>query len=100
MKIAIYARVGTEQHDDNSLTMSEQLNKMHKFAIANGNIVALEFVDLDASSKDDKRYVFQQVIADAIQKPSDFEGTIIHCGSSIKTSITDFQFIFSRTILK
>ncbi len=45
---------------------------------ANGHLVVQEYVEPGATATDDKRPVFQQMIADAMMKPPAFEAIIIH----------------------
>ena len=78
MYVALYARVSTTRQADNDLSIPDQLRQLKEWCKANGHIVVQEYIEPGASATDDKRPVFQQMIADAMLKPSAFEGIIIH----------------------
>ena len=78
MQAAIYARVSTSRQADNELSIPDQLRQMHEWAQANGHLVVNEFVEPGASAMDDKRPVFQDMIACALQKPAPFQVILIH----------------------
>ncbi|MDP1679834.1 MAG: recombinase family protein [Candidatus Nitrotoga sp.] len=78
MYVALYARVSTTRQAENDLPIIDQLRQLHEWAKANGHLVVQEYVEPGASATDDKRPVFQKMIADALMKPPTFEAIIIH----------------------
>ena len=64
MAVALYARVSTTRQADNDLSIPDQLRQLHEWAKANGHLVVKEYVEPGASATDDKRPVFQEMIAD------------------------------------
>lgn len=78
MHVALYARVSTSRQAENDLSIPDQLRQLNEWAKANGHLVVQEYVEPGASATDDKRPVFQRMIADAMMKPSAFEAIIIH----------------------
>ncbi len=78
MHVALYARVSTVRQADNDLSIPDQLRQLNDWAKANGHLVIKEYVEPGASATDDRRPVFQQLIADAMQKPRGFDAIVIH----------------------
>ena len=78
MAVALYARVSTTRQAENDLSIPDQLKQMREWCDANDYSVAIEYIELGASAKDDKRPVFQDMITDATMTPSPYEAIIIH----------------------
>ena len=78
MRIALYARVSTVKQAEKDLSIPDQLRQMRDWGKANGYIVIMEYVEPGASATDDKRPVFQQLIADATLKPSPYDAVVVH----------------------
>lgn len=78
MQVALYARVSTTRQADNDLSIPDQLRQLNDWCKAKGHLVVQEYVEPGASATDDKRPVFQQMIADALQKQPAFNAIIIH----------------------
>ena len=78
MAVALYARVSTVRQAEKDLSIPDQLRQMREWCQANGHVVAVEYVEAGASATDDRRPVFQQLIAEATGKPSPFEAVIVH----------------------
>ena len=78
MHVALYARVSTTRQADNDLSIPDQLRQLKEWCKANGHVVVQEYIEPGASATDDKRPAFQQMISDALLKPSAFEAIIIH----------------------
>ena len=78
MAVALYARVSTTRQAENALSIPDQLRQMREWCQANGYTIALEYIEPGASAKNDKRPVFQQMIADATLVPAPYEAIIIH----------------------
>ena len=78
MRVALYARVSTTRQADNDLSIPDQLRQLEEWGHANGHVVMRQYVEPGASATDDKRPVFQEMIADALHKPAAFDAIIIH----------------------
>lgn len=78
MAVALYARVSTGKQAEKDLSIPDQLRQMRDWCQSNGFVVAMEYVEAGASATDDKRPVFQQLIAEATQKPAPFETVVVH----------------------
>ena len=78
MQVALYARVSTVRQAENELSIPDQLQQMRDWAKHNGHLVVREFVEPGASATDDRRPIFQQMIADAQVKPPVFDAIIVH----------------------
>jgi site-specific DNA recombinase len=78
MRIALYARVSTVKQAEKDLSIPDQLRQMRDWCQANGHAVIMEYIEPGASATDDKRPVFQQLIADATMKPSPYDIIVVH----------------------
>lgn len=78
MRIALYARVSTTKQADKDLSIPDQLKQMREWCKANHHIMIMEYVEPGASATDDKRPVFQQMIAEATLTPSPYDAVIVH----------------------
>ncbi|SDG73233.1 recombinase family protein [Propionivibrio dicarboxylicus] len=78
MHVALYARVSTTRQADNDLSIPDQIRQLKDWCKANACTPIREYVESGASAMDDKRPVFQQMIADAQAKPAAFEAILIH----------------------
>ncbi len=67
MSVALYARVSTTKQAEKDLSIPDQLRQMRDWCARNGYRVAQEYVEGGASATDDRRPVFQQMIADATE---------------------------------
>ena len=99
MHVALYVRVSTSRQADNDLSIPDQLRQLHEWATANGHLVVQEYVEPGASATDDKRPVFQQMIADAMMKPPAFEVIIIHSLSRFFRDGIEFG-VYERKLAK
>ena len=90
MQIAIYARVSTTRQADNDLSIPDQLRQMREWSVTNNHLVVAEFVEPGASATDDKRPIFQSMIADALLKPAPFQLIIIHSFSRFFRDVIEF----------
>ncbi len=68
MQIALYARVSTSRQADNDLSIPDQLRQMRQWAERNGHTVLKEYIEPGNTATDDKRPVFQDMMADATMK--------------------------------
>jgi len=78
MHIALYARVSTTRQAENDLSIPDQLRQMRLWAERLGHVVVKEYVEPGASATDDKRPVFQTMVADAMLKPTPYQAIIVH----------------------
>src|SRR5712691_13225169 len=70
---------------------------MREWCKAHALAVAMEYVEPGASATDDRRPVFQQMIADATLSPSPYEAIIVHSRSRFFRDL--FQFLsYERTL--
>ncbi len=99
MAVALYARVSTTRQADNDLSIPDQLRQLHEWAKANGHLVVKEYVEPGASATDDKRPVFQEMIADALTKSPAFGAIIIHSLSRFFRDGIEFG-VYERKLAK
>lgn len=99
MHVALYARVSTTRQAENDLSIPDQLRQLNEWAIANGHLAVQEYVEPGASATDDKRPVFQRMIADAMMKPPAFEAIIIHSLSRFFRDVIEFG-VYERKLKK
>ena len=78
MIVAIYARVSTTRQAEKDLSIPDQLRQVREWCKAKNHQIALEYVESGASATDDKRPVFQQMMAEACQNPPAFDAIIVH----------------------
>ena len=78
MAVALYARVSTTRQAEQDLSIPDQLRQMRDWCQKQGLLVAKEYIEPGASATDDKRPVFQEMIADATITPAPYEALIIH----------------------
>ena len=60
------------------MSIPDQLRQLKEWCKTNGHVIVQEYIEPGASATDDKRPVFQQMIADAMLKPAAYEAIIIH----------------------
>ncbi len=97
MAVALYARVSTTKQAEKDLSIPDQLRQMREWCKGQGLAVAMEYVEPGASATDDRRPVFQQMIADATLDPSPYEAIIVHSRSRFFRDL--FQFLsYERTL--
>ncbi len=99
MQVCLYARVSTSRQADNDLSIPDQLQQMRDWCKAHGHLVVAEYVEPGASATDDKRPVFQRMIADAGNRPPSFEAIIIHSLSRFFRDVVEFG-IYERKLKK
>ena len=78
MIVALYARVSTTKQAEKDLSIPDQLSQMRTWCTAQGHSVASEYVEAGASATDDRRPVFQRMIAEACVTSSPFEAIVVH----------------------
>lgn len=99
MHVVLYARVSTTRQAENDLSIPDQLRQLNEWAKANGHLVVQEYVEPGASATDDKRPVFQRMIADVMMKPPAFEAIIIHSLSRFFRDGIEFG-VYERKLAK
>ncbi|MEK6735819.1 MAG: recombinase family protein, partial [Pseudomonadota bacterium] len=99
MRIALYARVSTVKQAEKDLSIPDQLRQMRDWCKANGYTVIMEYVEPGASATDDKRPVFQQMIADAMLKPSPYDAIVVHSLSRFFRNSLEFG-LYERDLRK
>ena len=78
MIVALYARVSTSKQAEKDLSIPDQLNQMRAWCRAQGHSIASEYVEAGASATDDRRPIFQRMIAEACVAASPFEALVVH----------------------
>ena len=81
MAVALYARVSTTKQAEKDLSIPDQLRQMRDWCKRRGFAVGAEYVEPGASATDDRRPVFQQMIAEATLDPAPFEAIVVHSRS-------------------
>ena len=76
--VVLYARVSTARQAEMDLSIPDQLRQMRMWAQQSGYQVFREFKEPGASATDDKRPVFQEMLALATQKPAKFAAIIVY----------------------
>lgn len=99
MAVALYARVSTTRQAEKDLSIPDQVNQMHDWCKRNGYSVGKEYIEPGASATDDRRPVFQQMIADATSKPAPFEAIIVHSLSRFFRDFLEFA-LYERRLIK
>jgi site-specific DNA recombinase len=77
MKVALYARVSSEQQAEKDLSIPAQLKALKTHALKRGWEVTHEFVDKAESARSANRPAFQEMIARTKQKPLPFQGILV-----------------------
>jgi DNA invertase Pin-like site-specific DNA recombinase len=98
MAVALYARVSTPRQADNDLSIPDQLRQLREYCKARNFAIACEYVEPGATATDDRRAVFQQMIADATQPPAPFDAILVHSRSRFFRDL--FEFLQYERILK
>ncbi len=78
MDVVIYARVSTGKQVEKDLSIPDQLRQLREWCKAQGHRLVSEYVEAGATATDDRRPVFQQMIADASLSPPPFEVIVVH----------------------
>ncbi len=78
MAVALYARVSTTRQAEQDLSIPDQLRQLRTWCQGHGQLVAMEYVEPGASATDDKRPVFQTLLADALRTPPPFDTILVH----------------------
>lgn len=90
MAVALYARVSTPRQAEKDLSIPDQLRQLREYCKARSLAVASEYVEPGATATDDRRAVFQQMIADASQDPPPYEAIIVHSRSRFFRDLFEF----------
>lgn len=90
MAVALYARVSTPRQAEKDLSIPDQLRQLREYCKAHGFAIATEYVEPGATGTDDRRAVFQQMIADASQDPAPYEAIIVHSRSRFFRDLFEF----------
>jgi len=98
MAVALYARVSTTRQAENDLSIPDQLRQLREYCKTHNLPIASEYVEPGASATDDRRPVFQQLMADATQLPAPFDAVLVHSRSRFFRDL--FQFLHYERMLK
>ena len=99
MAVALYARVSTTRQAEQDLSIPDQLQQMRDWCASQGWLVAKEYVEPGASATDDRRQVFQEMIADATLTPPPYEALIVHSLSRFFRDVISFG-VYERRLGK
>ena len=99
MAVALYARVSTVKQAEKDLSIPDQLRQMRDWCARSGYAVAMEYVELGRTATDDRRPMFQQMIAEATMDPPPFEAIIVHSQSRFFRDAIDFG-LYERQLNK
>ncbi len=99
MAVALYARVSTTRQAENELSIPDQLRQMREWCEGKQLLIAREYVEPGASATDEKRPVFQEMMADARLKPAPFEAIIVHSLSRFFRDSVSFG-LYERELAK
>ena len=99
MAVALYARVSTARQAEQDLSIPDQLQQMRAWCKAHEHLIAQEYVEPGASATDDRRPVFQQMMADAQLSPAPFEIILVHSLSRFFRDVISFG-VYERQLTK
>src|ERR1035437_7463522 len=99
MALALYARVSAPKQAEKDLSIPDQLQQMRDWCKRQGFGVAVEDIEPGASATDDRRPVFQQMIAEATRTPAPFEAIIVHSLSRFFRDSLEFA-LYERDLQK
>jgi DNA invertase Pin-like site-specific DNA recombinase len=81
------------------LSIPDQLRQMRDWCRKQGYAVAVEYIEPGATATDDRRVVFQQMIAEACMSPSPFEAIVVHSFSRFFRDALEFG-LYERQLNK
>ncbi len=99
MIVALYARVSTTKQAEKDLSIPDQLRQMKEWCKSRHYQVAIEYVEPGASATDNRRPIFQQMIAEACVSPPPFDAIIIHSLSRFFRDSIEFG-LYERRLKK
>ena len=99
MTVALYARVSTAKQAEKGLSIPDQLRQLRDWSTANGYTVGEEYIEPGESATDDRRPVFQQMIAEATLDPAPFEAIIVHSLSRFFRNSLQFA-LYERKLMR
>lgn len=97
MIVALYARVSTVKQAEKDLSIPDQLRQLRAWCEAQGHAVAVEYVEPGASALDDRRAVFQQMIAEACGSPRPFDAILVHSQSRFFRDMVEYA-VYERRL--
>jgi DNA invertase Pin-like site-specific DNA recombinase len=77
MKAVLYCRVSTGKQFEKNLSIPDQLKQLREYCTSQGYTIYKEFIEDGASATDDRRPVFQEMIAEAMQKDCPFSVILV-----------------------
>jgi DNA invertase Pin-like site-specific DNA recombinase len=89
MKVAIYCRVSSEIQAEDETPIAGQLEECYAYAELKEWEVVKVYKDEGFTGRNTKRPAFQQMMADANQKPPPFEKVLVWKGSRIARNVED-----------
>ena len=92
MIVALYARVSTAKQAEMHLSIPDQVRQVKEWCAREGHSVAVEYIEPGASATDDRRPVFQPMIAEACGDPPPFDAVVVHSLSRFFRDSYEFAF--------
>jgi DNA invertase Pin-like site-specific DNA recombinase len=99
MIVALYARVSTVKQAEKDLSIPDQVRQIREWCDRQGHSVAVEYIEPGASATDDRRPVFQQMIAEASTSPAPFDAIVVHSLSRFFRDSLEFA-LYERKLQK
>src|SRR3972149_4479754 len=81
------------------LSIPDQVRQIKEWCARQGHSVAADYIEPGASATDDRRPVFQQMIAEACEKPAPFEAIVVHSLSRFFRDSLEFA-LYERKLSK
>src|SRR5689334_16167788 len=92
MRAAAYVRVSTMRQAEKDLSIPDQLRQIDGYCKEHGWVLTRKFVEPGASATDDRRPVFQEMIAAARRPDRDFDCIIVYHTSRFFRASFEFEF--------
>ena len=99
MIVAPYVRVSTARQAEMDLSIPDQIRQIREWCTGQGHSVAVEYIEPGASATDDRRPVFQQMIAEACADPAPFDAIVVHSLSRFFRDSLEFA-LYERKLNK
>jgi site-specific DNA recombinase len=96
MRAAAYVRVSTARQAEKDLSIPDQLRQIEAYCKQQGWTLARSYVEPGASATDDKRPVFQEMIAAARRPERDFDCIVVYHTSRFFRASFEFEFYLRK----
>jgi len=99
MIVALYARVSTIRQAEKDLSIPDQIHQMEEWCKSHGHHVGMIYTEPGASATDDRRPVFQEMIAETCVTEPPFEAIVVHSLSRFFRDSIEFG-LYERRLKK